>query len=202
MIPAKMVPFRFSRSELEQKAELSEAGRAALGNATKPAAFVETLVEQKHMNDAVGALAIMLPHRQSVWWACLCARLIPDLAQRERDLAAVETAERWVQGGGAGDAELAGDLADRCDRGKAPAWVAQAAFWAGPSLAPRGQQPVPPPPHLPGVATRAALLLLQWEPELEGKLGLADWMEIGQALMNGENGREAQAAVRQRMGPA
>ena len=77
-----------------------------------------------------------------------------------------------------------------------------AAFWGGPSIAPRGQQPVAPAPHLPGIATRTALLLLNHEPSLGERASLADWLEIGVALMNGDNGRQAQANVRSKLFPA
>jgi hypothetical protein len=199
MSVATTIPMRFQRSELELKADLTPAGLLCLSQAGHPERMVHALIETGNARDALYALVMMLPHRQSVWWACLAARTLPDLAKRPADLAAVDIAERWVQSAAAADAEQAGAIATASNSGTAPGWVAMAAFWAGPSLAPRGQQPVPPAPHLPGVAVRTALLLLTFEPSLDGRATLGDWLEIGVALMNGENGRQAQAMVRDRL---
>lgn len=193
------VALRFQRAELEAKAELSEQGLALLGQVPHPARWVEALIAEGQPHDAVRALAMMLPHRQSVWWACLATRLLPDLAARPHDLAAVETAERWVQSVAADEAERAGAAAEVAGLRHAPGWTAMAAFWSGPSIAPRGQQAVPPAPHLPGVAVRAALLLLTFEERLAGRIEIGDWLGIGLALMAGENGRQAQATLRERL---
>jgi len=193
------IPLRFQRAELEAKADLTVDGKALLGRIGHPERLIQGLSEAGNRRDAIYALAMMLPHRQAVWWACLAARLLPDLDRRKHDLAAVAAAERWVQGGSPADAEHAGDFANACDPDFAPAWVATAAYWAGPSLAPRGQHPVPPPPHLPGVATRIALLLLGQDPALAGRIAFADWLEIGLELMTGGNGAKAQAALRERL---
>lgn len=197
MSATQTVALRFQRSALREKADLSPAGLAALTIATHPARFIEGLAASGDARDAVVALAMMLPARQAVWWACLAARLLPDPS--EADGAAIAAAERWVQGASVADAEQAGTIAQGGDLSRAPAWVAMAAFWAGPSLAPRGQQPVAPAPHLSGVATRTVLLLLGLEPALEGRVILADWLPIGLALMNGGDGREAQTALRERI---
>ncbi len=193
------IPLRFQRSELDAKADLTDEGRATLGANPHPEKLIRALVEDGNRRDAIYALAIMLPHRQAVWWACLAARLLPDLERRKVDLVAVQGAERWVQGGLGSDAEAAGDLANACNDELAPAWVATAAYWAGPSIAPRGQQAVAPAPHLPGVATRIALLLLSQDPALNGRIAFDDFLDIGLSLMAGGNGAQAQAQLRSRL---
>lgn len=198
-VPAPAIALRFQRAVLRDKADLSATGLAALSQATHPAQFVDMLAEGGNARDALHALALMLPHRQAVWWACLAARLLPALASMPNDLAAVEAAERWVQSASDSDAQEAGAAAQRADLDRAPAWAAMAAFWAGPSLAPRGQQAVTPLPHLPGVALRSALILLTHDPVLQGRVALEDWLTIGRALMSGGNGRDAQALLRERI---
>lgn len=197
--PPVSVPFRFQRAELEAKADLTPEGRAILGRIGHPEKLVAALVDAGQTRDAVHVLALILPHRQAVWWACLAVRLLPDLDRRKQDFAAVTVAERWVQGGSGADAEMAGEIANACDPDFAPAWVATAAFWSGPSIAPRGQQAVLPPSYLPGVATRVALLLLAQDPALAGRYVFADWLAIGLALMAGGNGAQAQADLRSRL---
>ncbi len=193
------IALRFQRQELEQKADLSPAGRVLLATARGPQDLLTALSAAGNTKDGINALAFMLPHRQVVWWACLGVRLLPDLARRSADLAAVEQAEAWVQSAAAADAERAGELAEQCNLHDAPGWTAMAAAWSGPSLAPRGLQAVPPAPFLPGVAARTALLLLIYDPAMGGRLDNADLLGIGLDLMNGDVGRKAQAAVRERL---
>ena len=193
------IPLRFQRAEFESKARLSPAGLALLAGNPHPVRLLDALSGAGLAQDAVYALAMMLPHRQVVWWGCLAARLLPDLERRSADLAAVAAAEAWTQGQAPAQAEQAGAAAERASRDLAPAWVAQAAFWSGPSIAPRGQQPVAPAPHLPGTAVRSALVLLMQEPALKGRVTFADWLALGEAMVRGENGAAAQAALRRRL---
>ncbi len=197
-----IIPLRFQRAELENQADLSEEALAVLANIARPDELVDKLVEADLLEDAIRALTIMLPHRQAVWWACLAVRLLPDLAARPKELAAVESAERWVQSMSPADAEEAGPTQEGCDPRRAPGWAAMAAFWSGPSLAPRGQQAVRPAPHLTGSAARAAILLLNLDPKLAERVSTADLLEIGRSLMRGETGRQAQAAVMSKLASA
>ncbi|MFC3174562.1 DUF6931 family protein [Novosphingobium bradum] len=199
MATAPAIPLRFQRAEFESKADLSPQGRAVLAANPHPTRLIEALGAAKLDRDAVHALALMLPHRQVVWWGCLAARLLPDLDRRKTDLAAIAAAEAWTQNPAPAQAEQAAQAADQADRDLGPAWVATAAGWAGPSLAPRGQSAVPPPPHLPGTAVRTALVLLMLEPALQGRVSHADWLELGLALMRGENGSAAQGQLRRRL---
>jgi hypothetical protein len=199
MASRPIIPLRFQRAEIEKKAKLSSEAAAILARNPHPVTLLAGLREAGLARDGVYALVLMLPHRQVVWWGCLAARLLPDLDRRPADLACVAAAERWVQSPQAHEAEQAGEAAAAADRGRGPAWVATAASWAGPSLAPRGQQVVPPAPHLPGAATRSALVLLLLEPALAGRVTYADWLTIGAMLMEGDTGSQAQAALRQRL---
>ncbi|WP_156678756.1 DUF6931 family protein [Sphingomonas profundi] len=193
------IPLRFQRQELQQQADLSPEGLAVVAGAAGPREVLAALPAP----EAAAALALMLPRRQAVWWACLCARLLPDVAARPADGAAIEAAETWVQTQSPEDAEQAGALAEACDAGAPARWAAMAAFWSGPSLAPRGQQAVAPAPHLAGVAARAALTLLVHHPAIARRIDHGDLLAIGTDLMHGGLGRQAQAAARERLaGPA
>jgi hypothetical protein len=197
--PATSIPLRFQRAELEAKADLTPEGKVLLARIGHPERLVAALVDTGNARDAIHALTLMLPHRQAVWWACLALRLLPDLERRKPDLAALTVAERWVQGGSGSDAERAGELAQDCDPDLASTWVATAAYWSGPSIAPRGQQAVQPAPHLAGVAARIALLMLSQDPAFQGRIAFADWLAIGLALMAGGNGGQAQADLQARL---
>lgn len=116
MVSNPAIALRFQRTVLQEKADLSPAGHAALSLAPHPTRFIEALAEGDNARDAVYALALMLPHRQAVWWACLATRLLPDSDESSDDRVAIEAAERWVQSGSPEDAEQAGVVAERRDR--------------------------------------------------------------------------------------
>ena len=199
MATMSAIPLRFQKQELQQRAALSEAGLSCLTMITGPQEMIATLTQMGEHRDAIAALALMLPRRQAVWWACLVARLIPDLAKRPEEQVAVEAAEAWVQGQRAEESERALNAAEMCPMDAAATYVAMAAYWCGPSLAPRGQQPVPPPPYLPGVAVRAVMTLTLIDPVMIGRVEPVDLLGIGTALMHGDLGRNAQTAIRDRL---
>jgi len=193
------IPLRFQRSELREKANMSPEGIAVLTRVPGPQELIAALAAMEDPRDAVSSLALMLPRRQTVWWACLSTRLIPDLAARPPELAAVEVAESWVQTQAADDCERGHEASQACAMNAAAGWAAMAAYWSGPSLAPRGQAAVPPPPHLAGVAARTALIFTYHDPSIAGRIGYGDLLAIGMELMHGELGRRAQAAARERI---
>jgi hypothetical protein len=200
---AQTIPLRFQRQELQQQADLSPEGLRVVATAAGPRELIEALAGPGAARDAVAALALMLPRRQAVWWACLAARLLPEAALSPAEAAAIEAAEAWVQTQSAEDSERAADLAEQCATGSPARWAAMAAHWSGPSIAPRGQQAVLPAVHLPGVAARAALTLLVHHPAIGRRIGYGDLLAIGTDLMHGDLGRRAQASVRERLaGPA
>ncbi len=198
----QIIALRFQRSELHDKADLSPSGLKTLASVPGPQELIAALAAMPDARDAVSALAIMLPRRQSVWWACLSARLLPDLAERADELAAVEMAESWVQTQAQEDCDRAFPLAQACAMNAAGGWAAMAAFWSGGSLAPRGQAAVPPAPHLAGVAARTALIFTYYDATVSGRIGYGDLLAIGMELMHGELGRRAQAAARERLASA
>ena len=191
------IALRFQRLELEQKAALSPAALACVASCRGPQDLLAALQVLGDARDVVAALAMMLPHRQVVWWSCLAVRLLPGLTAA--DAAAVAAAESWVQSTATADAERAGEAADRCNPRQPAGWTAMAAYWSGPTLTPRGQAAVAPPPHLAGTAARTALLLAVHDTGLAGRLQPPDLLGIGLALMNGDTGRQAQAALHERL---
>jgi len=198
-IPSNAPALRFQRAELREKAALSPEGLACLATAPGPRELIAELEQSAGARDAVNALAQILPHRQAVWWACLVTRLYPALAMRPSEMAAVTSAETWVQTNAPADAARALAAAEACDSGDAPHWAAMAAYWSGPTLAPPDQPPVAPAPHLPGIAVRTVLLLTVGDAAFDNALSYRDVLGIGVALMNGDLGRTTQAAVRDRL---
>lgn len=202
MASTAVIALRFQRADLQAAAGLSPLGQALLAETRGPHDLIETLTGAGHFADAINALAQMLPHRQAVWWACLGARLVPGLADRATEAAALKAAEDWVQTASPDAAAAAANLAEACPDVAGPYWAAMAAFWSGPSLAPPGIAPVRPAPHLPGIAVRTALHFVLRDPEIDGRLAPADLLDIGLDLMRGNLGRGPQAAFAARLASA
>ena len=138
--------------------------RAALGDEAPglverrpgPGKFLDLLIEQGHLLDAIRFLAHALPQAEAVWWACRCVTEIagPESAGGQGQ-AALEAAARpgcstrpsenrracWAAAEAAGSATPAG-----C--------AAMAAFWSGGSLAPPDLPAVPPGEDLTGAHGR------------------------------------------------
>ena len=93
-VPAKLaVPL----APLVPRLELDGDGEKAIAGADSASAGVDRLVAAGRHQDAVKLLAHALPKREAVWWACMCARAIPDAALPPEDAAAIEAAETWVR---------------------------------------------------------------------------------------------------------
>lgn len=185
-LPAFGVPVRFQRADLERHADLSADGLAALGEARGPEDFLRALHEAGNRRDLLATLAMILPKRQAVWWACLAARLLAP-AKGSPQAKAVNAAESWVQTQNDEAREAAEAGADALDQEGAAAWAALAAFWSGGSIGPRGQAPVPPASHLTGTAVRSALLMTA----IERPGAWDDLVAIGLEILSGETGRSA-----------
>ena len=139
--------------------ELEPDGEKAVAGADTAAAGVDRLVAADRRQDAVKLLAHALPKREAVWWACMCARSIPDAALPPEDAAAIEAAEVWVRRPDESSRRAAAAKADRTKFATPESWAAMGAFWSGGSMAPDGQVVVPPPDHLTATAVTGAVML-------------------------------------------
>ena len=70
--------------------------RKLLRNEMTALEFVELLAKEERYNEAVRVLAALLPMRESVWWACQCARQSPPAEPSPEVDAALQAAEKWV----------------------------------------------------------------------------------------------------------
>src|SRR5690606_2912055 len=104
-----------------------------------------------------------LPKRESVWWACLCARDIHGPQVDEDNTSALVAAESWVKSPSE-ERRLNCKLYGEKTRYKTPAsWAATAAAWSHGSLSGPGEPTIEPPAHLyahavAGSVTLAAVL--------------------------------------------
>lgn len=121
---------------------------------------VTVLEEAGKTPEAARLIAHALPKREAVWWACMCARGVPDPSLAGHDVSALEAAEAWVRKPADDQLRRASWEAAQRTAFKTPeAWAAVAVFWSGGSIAPPGQPVVPPADHLTGVAVSGAVVL-------------------------------------------
>lgn len=155
----KKLRFEFARDAVGDL-ELSEEAMPLLKDNPTTPDFLETCVEQGLLIDAIRVMAIALPRREAVWWACLNAR---DARQEEDPadrLKALEAAEKWVFKPTEPHRVKTFEVAEIAGFDSPESYAALAAFWSGGSMAPaEAAVVVPPGDGLTGTSAAAAVLL-------------------------------------------
>lgn len=172
--------------------ELDGAGNELLAGKPDAASALDALVAAERLPDAMRLIAHALPKREVVWWACMCARAVPDPALPEPDAAALVAAEAWVRKPDEASRRAAMEAAQKCGFRTPEAWAAVGAFWSGGSMAPEGQPVVPPADHLTGVAVAGGIIMaaLRHKPEL-APARFARFLESARDIAAGGAGRLA-----------
>lgn len=145
-------------AELAGKLELSEAARAALRDGVGPAEYLDALVASGQWPDAVRLLALALPKREAIWWACRCARAAGP-APAPAAGTALGAAEAWVAEPTEERRRAAFPAAEAAQFGTPAGCAALAVFLSGGSLAPPDIAAVPPAEDLTGKTVAGAVLL-------------------------------------------
>lgn len=138
---------------------LSKEATELLRDGLTPQQYVDLLIGQKHWIDAVRVMAHALPKRESVWWACVCARTIAPEAVSDPARLALEAAEAWVADPTEENRRAAMPAAEAAGIASPPGCAAAAAFWSGGSLAPPNLPAVPPADHLTAHGTSSSVLM-------------------------------------------
>jgi hypothetical protein len=130
-----------------------------LAGAAHPREAIEKLAAAGFLLEAARLAAHALPHREAVWWACMCARHTApaDAPPALAELCAA--AETWVRRQSDETRRAAFDLAQSRGLDTPEAWCCVGAFWAGDSMAPPDLPKVPPAPHLVGTAIAGSVTL-------------------------------------------
>ena len=117
------------------------------------------IMEAGLTEDAVSVLAQALSRRAATWWACRVARLEAGGSLPPQELRTLEAAEAWVKQPEQLKAYAAQDAANMAGLANPSGCAALAAFLAGESIAPPHLDPLPPLPHLAGMASAGAVKL-------------------------------------------
>lgn len=170
--------------------ELDAEGQKILDGAPDAATGIGRLQGAGRLPEATRIVAHALPKREAVWWACMCARAVPDPKATPEDMAALEAAEAWVRRPEEKARRAAMEAAERAKFNSAEAWAAVGAFWSGGSLMPEGQAEVPPADHLTGSAVTGAVLLaaVRFRPEHQ-KDRYARFLTAAREIAEGGAGR-------------
>lgn len=124
----------------------------------KPIDFLNKLVAQGRLEDAVAFCAHLLPRREAVWWACGCVKASAKEAAHVGD-EGFRAAEAWVYDPDEARRLAALETGTRSEKSKQTTWLALAAGWSGGMLSANPKAPVPMPQYLTARAARIAILL-------------------------------------------
>lgn len=144
---------------------LSDAARVMIDEPSGPAAGGDLVAVSRRLassgmpREAGAVLAQALTRPAAVWWACRAARWEPGGGPTAKELPAVEAAEGWLRDRQQWRAYTANDAAKSAGLTSPAGCAALAAFLAGESMAPSHLEPLPPLPHLSGLAVAAGLEL-------------------------------------------
>ena len=121
--------------------------------------FIQGLLQVHALKDVLGVISQALPPREAVFWACLCVRDTLDEKKNPDDEHAMRAAEQWLVKPNEDDRYLNLQMAEKLEYATAAAWVANAVFWSGGSITPKGQAKVEAPEGIFGKAISGALML-------------------------------------------
>lgn len=173
--------------------ELDEEARQLLQDDTAPAQYLQQLIEKELYPDAVRFLAVALPKREAIWWACSCARLTLGESPSPVDVKAIEAAEAWVYKPTEENRHLTRPTAEATQFKTPAGWAAIAAFWSGGNISPAEGAVVPPAEELTGKAVIGAVMLAAVRSGADRiKANYRLFLKKGLHIANGGDGRAVQ----------
>jgi hypothetical protein len=156
-----------SAAEICAVADLGDKAKALLRPEALPQAYVELLVRNEELADAVRFLAHALPKREAVWWAWFCARKAsgPDAPPNIR--ASLSATEKWIVQPNDENRRNAMTAAEEATFGTPAGCAGLGAFFSSGSLGPPDTPPNPPGEFMTAKAVAGAVMLaaVATEPE-------------------------------------
>jgi len=143
-------------AEMCERFPIGVEARALLRAGMSPHEFLDALIDNGELVDAVQFLAHAMPRREAVWWACRAAFATAPAGAAE---AACGAAEAWVVEPVEDRRVAAQRVAEAAGFDTPAGCAAAAAAWSGGSLAPPGAPVVPPGEYLTAHGAAAAVML-------------------------------------------
>ena len=137
--------------------EFSDPAQALLTDGIKAEDFLDALIADERLDDAVRLLAAWLPPPQSVAWGCACLKQFGEGQLSARQKTSVEAAEKWAAEPTEEHRRAAQQAAENLQSRTPAGWIALAAFWSGGSI---GSPDAPEIPATPGMSARAVGLVV------------------------------------------
>lgn len=187
---ARQAPLRKIKAETAAEVcahfELDKEERPLLTPGATPRELLDALAAAGKRRAAIRFLAHALPHREAVWWGCLCLKQAFPAGMPGPEEAAVKTAVLWVLEPTEAARKAAADSVEAAGKTTPGGGVAWAVSLTGGSLSPTIPKvpPVPPGPYLPAKALVGAILLASTKtPNLEDAQRL--FVELGTGVAEG-----------------
>ncbi|MGQ3674529.1 DUF6931 family protein [Xanthobacter sp. TB0139] len=140
--------------------EPSDEVKALLRPGLSAVDMIRALAENGLTTEAIRYLALGLPRREAVWWACAARRHLLPQELPEPEAQAWQSVERWVYEPTEENRQAAYPCAEALKFETAAGYAALAVFWSGGSLAPpEAPAVVPPGDGLTACAAGASLIL-------------------------------------------
>jgi hypothetical protein len=124
-----------------------------------PRDLITRLRDEENATQAIALLAHALPTREAVWWAWSCARDTCGEDPPPEIGASVAATGHWIKDPTDENRRAAYAAAQEADMGTAVGCAGAAAFFAGDTLGPADQAPVPPEEYMAAKAIFGSLLL-------------------------------------------
>jgi hypothetical protein len=155
-------------AQLAAIGDLSDEAKELLTPELRLDGYVQALMGAELAADAVRILALVLPTREAVWWAWMCARRASGEEPTPEVAAALLAIERWLREPSDENRRATMTAGDAADFATPAGCVALATFFSGGSVAPPDAPYVPPQEFVAGKTIAAAILLsaVVTEPEL------------------------------------
>ncbi len=152
---------RFSHAEhLRLLLEPSEEAQSLITPGMTSAAFIAALDKAGETTDAIRYLAVGLPRREAIWWACTARRRLLPVVLPDPEAAAWQATEAWVYEPSEANRRAAYPLSEALKFQTAGAYAALGVFWSGGSLAPpESNLIIPPGDALTGSMVAASVIL-------------------------------------------
>lgn len=156
--PASTNPLAYVVAQVASMAELEPPALGLQRPAFGPREYLDALIEAEYLADAVKFLAHLLPRREAVWWAWMCARKGLGEAPPAEEQTALLATEKWISEPSDEHRRAALEAANAASLESPAGCAALAAFLSGGSLAPPGMAEIPPPRYAAAKAVYGSLV--------------------------------------------